>query len=1013
MSRSAEEDSEFKTGVNLFVSGCSNLWLTQIRFSSKHHPALQDTRSANKASRAEKLAILADRLEQMLSARKETPKVVEVKKKSVRTASTSGSEFKSPRSSNLPSLWNQADIARKETPKVVEVKKKSVRKAPTPTSEFKSPRSSNSISLLNQAAKARKETPKGSANKSSRAEKLAILADRLEQMLSARKKTPKVVEVKKKSVRTVRTPGSEFKSPRSSNLTSLWNQADIARKETPKVVEVKKKSVRKAPTPGSEFKSPRSSNSISLLNQAAKARKETPKVVEVNKKSVRKAFTSGSEFKSPRSSNLTSLLNQAVKEDKRNDLDAVTDKLASQGALIEKLLAENKNLQENLLKENRKLQELIAGSEMPQGESRMAEVKSAEFAKLGFCNYDIDYDDLYTDVDDMNELSSAVSSNKTSEMNRMSGMSELEKSAIQSVFGATKVSTAKAPASWSIVGSRLSYHLRVEQKLNMHVECCRNCSSSSSLDSACYFFKMIRYIENENDWKVPYNLKYNLKCSSYKNYGSVKLYEAHLREECHKILGHSVLREIDDYYLRVISPMGAIVKNLYICRAKVLVNILVIDEASLLEAKVRLLALGFKKIKVGAALDISVISINDASPKLPFRYLSSQDGLKWVTRGCWLEKTDVEQILSMVCGIFAIKFFCSIRAMFGYAPCPYYNSTWGAEFLRWVNCAGVPAAFMVDDWLKSSSTEEQAKRNWATLTSVFVLAGFVLAVNKEAGQRITFLGVLIDTLRMCITFDEIHARSMMFQMIEHVKSIETGYDLDHTTIRSVAGKLEWYSEVLQSCRIHLRSGWLYVKYKNRLSPVRRHKLSQDFRWCIKRLDAWSNKGFSGIEHRIVSVEDLLTSTESICIMASNASSTDGFGYYWGNKDVDDFQYMLKNWGVKYEFVLLHTGELQARRHFVERNFDKADYKVQLLALDKYQERSLRDLQVSETRVEGRQEEGNERSEKGLSGVSEREFSPGVKFVLKYFTYERVASFVCKHVVRNKILPGARVTCCPP
>jgi hypothetical protein len=87
--------------------------------------------------------------------------------------------------------------------------------------------------------------------------------------------------------------------------------------------------------------------------------------------------------------------------------------------------------------------------------------------------------------------------------------------------------------------------------------------------------------------------------------------------------------------------------------------------------------------------------------------------------------------------------------------------------------------------------------------------------------------------------------------------------------------------------------------------------------------------------------------------------------------------------------------------------------VQLLALDKYQERSLRDLQVSETRVEGRQEEGNERSEKGLSGVSEREFSPGVKFVLKYFTYERVASFVCKHVVRNKILPGARVTCCPP
>ena len=155
-------------------------------------------------------------------------------------------------------------------------------------------------------------------------------------------------------------------------------------------------------------------------------------------------------------------------------------------------------------------------------------------------------------------------------------------------------------------------------------------------------------------------------------------------------------------------------------------------------------------------------------------------------------------------------------------------------------------------------------------------------------------------------------------------------------------------------------------------------------------------------------------------MASNGSNTDGFGYCWGNKDVDDFSVYAKNWGGKYEFVLLQTGELQALRHFVERNFDKedvlqmcVDYKAQLLALDKYQERSLRDLQVSETRVEGRQEEGNERREKCLSSVSELEYTPGVKFVLKDFAYERIASFVCKHVVRNKVLPGEWVTCFPP
>jgi hypothetical protein len=605
-----------------------------------------------------------------------------------------------------------------------------------------------------------------------------------------------------------------------------------------------------------------------------------------------------------------------------------------------------------------------------------------------------------------------------------------------------------------------SHHLKVENMVKMHVESCLNCTSYGSLDSSCYFFKMIKCIEN--GWKVPIDEsavrpKYKLKSSSDKNYGSVKVYEANFREEFNKMLGNGVLREVDLSYARVISPMSAIVKNSDICRAKVLVNILVVDEASLLEANRRLVAMGFKKIKVRAALDVSATGINDASPKPPFRYPSLQDGLKLVSRGCWLGKTDVERYFfcfplaeesyPWFVVYLVSKFFCFIRAMFGYAPCPYYTSTWGAEFLRWVNYRGVPAAFMVDDWLTAGSTEEQAKKNLAIITAVFVLAGFVMAIDKEeVGQRLTFLGVLIDTVKMCITFDEIQARSMMLQMIEHVKLIETGYDLDYTTIRSVAGKLEWYSEVLQSGRIHLRSWWLYVKYRNRLSPVWRHKLVNDSRWWIERLEAWSNKGVSGIEYPIVSVEDLLTSPESICMMASDASGIDGFGYYWGNIDADDFSVYAKKWGGKYEFVSSHTGELQALRHFLEFNFDKDckvliwitdclsamftvnkgrcreesglkvledvlqmcdDYKVQLLALwmprdsntisdylshlcvilnrDEYEGRSLRDLQVSESqRVEGRREEGNERSEKSLSSVSELVYTPGMEFVPKDF-----------------------------
>ena len=50
-------------------------------------------------------------------------------------------------------------------------------------------------------------------------------------------------------------------------------------------------------------------------------------------------------------------------------------------------------------------------------------------------------------------------------------------------------------------------------------------------------------------------------------------------------------------------------------------------------------------------------------------------------------------------------------------------------------------------------------------------------------------------------------------------------------------------------------------------------------WWISRLEAWSKQ--SGIEYPIVLSEDLLSDMKSIVTVASNASSTDGFGYYSG------------------------------------------------------------------------------------------------------------------------------------
>ena len=141
---------------------------------------------------------------------------------------------------------------------------------------------------------------------------------------------------------------------------------------------------------------------------------------------------------------------------------------------------------------------------------------------------------------------------------------------------------------------------------------------------------------------------------------------------------------------------------------------------------------------------------------------------------------------------------------------------------------------MVDDYLVSGESREEVKDKLKAVTALFVLVGFSLAVEKEEiGQRLSFLGVLIDTQRMMLSFETVVARSMLLQLKEYITLIEQGRDLDETTIRGVAGKLQWYSEVLQSGKVHLRSWWLYLKYRSKLSHRLRYKLIVDTKWWIQ------------------------------------------------------------------------------------------------------------------------------------------------------------------------------------
>jgi hypothetical protein len=182
--------------------------------------------------------------------------------------------------------------------------------------------------------------------------------------------------------------------------------------------------------------------------------------------------------------------------------------------------------------------------------------------------------------------------------------------------------------------------------------------------------------------------------------------------------------------------------------------------------------------------------------------------------------------------------------------------------------------------------------------------------------------------------------------------------------------------------------------------------------------------------------------ESIVMVASDASGTDGFGYYSGCIEAEDFAFYARKWGGDYEFTSSHTGELLALQHYLVNKYDGNakvliwitdslsamfsvnkgrckeesglkvlenilescdNYKIQLLAIwvpreynqisdflshlchvldrEEYQGRSLRNLQVlASQRSSNRRAERNDGSEESRTGVSKLVYKDGMEFI---------------------------------
>ena len=460
-----------------------------------------------------------------------------------------------------------------------------------------------------------------------------------------------------------------------------------------------------------------------------------------------------------------------------------------------------------------------------------------------------------------------------------------------------------------------------------HCQHCALCGPAGSVQPSCYFSSMLRCITH--GWHPPCNYAaITPKYATHGNYPSVALFQTSAAKEFQDMVTHQVVIPCSLQRPVLVNPLGAILKNSDKMRAKVLVGITIIDQATLTAASDALVAAGHPKIKVRMTTDLSAKGVNAASYSPPFRYPSNADTLRIIKRNGFIASGDVSRYFhSFPLAIdgrrywvieFGGNYWAYSRCCFGHAACPYYCSTWSAEFRQWALARELDPAFMVDDWLLCEGTLEAAKQSLHTLCEMFEKCGFSMSIDKfQYGQQVVFIGVLIDTVTMTMRFDSVQARGMRLQLEAYLAQISAGRHLDHSTIRHVCGKLNWYAEIVQSGRVHIKSWWDYERNGSNLYSASLLRLGQDTQWWIDLLRTWEEHASGQVEYKILSVEELQNNPQSMYILQSDASGTDGFGYYGSYLHDKEPVYTSKRWNPPLDpSVSSHAFELMALDDFL-------------------------------------------------------------------------------------------------
>jgi hypothetical protein len=225
---------------------------------------------------------------------------------------------------------------------------------------------------------------------------------------------------------------------------------------------------------------------------------------------------------------------------------------------------------------------------------------------------------------------------------------------------------------------------------------------------------------------------------------------------------------------------------------------------------------------------------------------------------------------------------------------------------------------MTDDFnLIDDSKELVTTKAESTITMIEDIGFSIKSSKTKIGKCLTYLGVLINTENMCISFDSIKSKSFIKTLNTFIDNLlSSPLKIKTSTVNSIAGKLNDFSKVILGGRLHIRHSWKltydYLVPSTTPSDHFTNCLISDINWWISKLSTWASGNLTGNEYPILNYHSLAASNKLIVIQ-SDASGPDGHGLIYGSLHTLDPMFFAETWRKNFTAEFSHQLELASVR----------------------------------------------------------------------------------------------------